>query len=477
MSQRLKRGRMPRERYRLAGPAAIKEILALPDSPPPADRRAKWSFGALVAVLVLASLDFSRAIVPSTVRAARRIGLDASYQGFMAAALRAGLACARGCRAEVERRCLESSTRAARIRGFVPLAVDGTRISLPRTRANLRAHGGVSRESGEPQALLVALVHATLRVPFRWRLGSARLGERALLEQMLDGLPPNALLLMDAGFGGHGFLSELHRRGIRFVVRGSRLTPVARAKGRTYLWPRGLSPSLRPLEVRLVRRGRVAMLTNVLDPRELTDRDVKRAYRRRWSAEVCWRELKRTLRAARMRTRLPQHAEVEAEGAMLAHAAVALLGAREREARRALRGARARGAARRGAGPRGAARRVRAAARPEEEARLAARRVVAEEEGARGAGPRQRPPRDRTRDGEAHACTRRGCLTALGGTTSSSGFAHVTETASGPGPSDSPLLEVVPPILAVDSGDWRSRFALESAHARSSRGYPSANLR
>ena len=330
MSQRLKRGRMPRGRYRLAGPAAIKEILALPDSPPPADRRAKWSVGALVAVLVLASLDFSRAIVPSTVRAARRIGLDASYQGFMAAALRAGLACAHGCRAEVERRCLESSTRAARIRGFVPLAVDGTRISLPRTRANLRAHGGVSRESGEPQALLVALVHATLRVPFRWRLGGARLGERALLEQMLDGLPPNALLLMDAGFGGHGFLSELDRRGIRFVVRGSRLTPVARAKGRTYLWPRGLAPSSRPLEVRLVRRGRVAMLTNVLDQRELTDRDVERAYRRRWSAEVCWRELKRTLRAARMRTRLPQHAEVEAEGAMLAHAAVALLGARER---------------------------------------------------------------------------------------------------------------------------------------------------
>jgi hypothetical protein len=330
MSQRLKRGRMPRGRYRLAGVRAIKEILALPDSPPPADRRAKWSVGALVAVLVLASLDFSRAIVPSTVRAARRIGLDASYQGFMAAALRAGLACARGCRAEVERRCLESSTRAARIRGFVPLAVDGTRISLPRTRANLRAHGGVSRESSEPQALLVALVHATLRVPFRWRLGGARLGERALLEQMLDGLPPNALLLMDAGFGGHGFLSELHRRGIRFVVRGSRLTPVARAKGRTYLWPRGLAPSSRPLEVRLVRRGRVAMLTNVLDARKLTDRDVERAYRRRWSAEVCWRELKRTLRAARMRTRLPQHAEVEAEGAMLAHAAVALLGARER---------------------------------------------------------------------------------------------------------------------------------------------------
>lgn len=330
MSQRLKRGRMPREGYRLAGARAIKEILALPDSPPPADRRAKWSFGALVAVLVLASLDFSRAIVPSTVRAARRVGLDASYQGFMAAALRAGLACARGCRAEVERRCLESGTRATRIRGFIPLAVDGTRISLPRTRANLRAHGGVSRESSEPQALLVALVHATLRVPFRWRLGSARLGERALLGQMLDGLPPNALLLMDAGFGGHGFLSDLHRRGIRFVVRGSRLTPVALAKGRTYLWPRGLAPSSRPLEVRLVRCGRVAMLTNVLDPRELTDRDVERAYRRRWSAEVCWRELKRTLRAARMRTRLPQHAEVEAEGAMLAHAAVALLGARER---------------------------------------------------------------------------------------------------------------------------------------------------
>lgn len=330
MSLRKKRGRTPREGYRLAGARAISEILGLPREPPPADRRAKWTRGALVAVLVLASLDLSRAIVASAVRAARGVGVGGSYQGFMAAALRAGLASAHSCRAAVERRCLEATTRATRIRGFVPFAVDGTRVSLPRTRANLRAHGGASRETSEPQALLVALVHATLRAPFRWRLGSARLGERALLLGMLDGLPADALLVMDAGFGGLGFLSELDRRGIRFVVRGSRLTPVAGARGRSYLWPRGLAAGGRPLEVRLVRLGGMDVLTNVLDPRRLTDRDVALAYRRRWSAEVCWRELKQTMRAGRMRTRLPGHAEVEAEGAMLAHAVVALLGARGR---------------------------------------------------------------------------------------------------------------------------------------------------
>jgi hypothetical protein len=169
---------------------------------------------------------------------------------------------------------------------------------------------------------------------------------------MLTLLPPEALLLADAGFCGYDLLKALMAQGNYFLIRvGSNVTlirelgfHVREGKQTVYLWPllqqarqkkfmpRNLSKVQDPLVLRLIEltdaKGKIIyLLTNVLDKSRLSDRAAARLYRLRWGIEVMWRGLKQTLGHHKLLSRTPDRAGAELDWAMAGLWMLQLLGA------------------------------------------------------------------------------------------------------------------------------------------------------
>jgi hypothetical protein len=210
-----------------------------------------------------------------------------------------------------------------RIDGWLPLAVDGSRITTPRTQGNeasfSAANYGGSRkarsrtkwknkkrrskplsERVKPQIWLTLLWHMGLCMPWSWKTGPSTSSERGHFLEMLATLvfPEKTLFCADAGFVGYEFWKTLQDAGHHFLIRvGANvhlLQNLGRAReseGLVYLWPAQAARNKQaPLVLRLIvlsgPRGAVYLVSNVLSTKALSDRQAARLYRLRWGVEV-----------------------------------------------------------------------------------------------------------------------------------------------------------------------------------------------
>lgn len=266
-------------------------------------------------------------------RRGRRIG--ATYQGFIKALMNQGVGLIDQVQAHLRRMILALAGRHATIRGWLAFTVDGTKIDLPRTRANERVFGAAGKARCGPQQLLTALMHMSTGLLWAWQIGPVRDSERSQLRRMISLLPARALLVADAGFTGYDLLSTLDQQGVGFLIRvGANVTllsqlgyAVTQHRNTVYLWPhdRRKQP---PLTLRVIRmRGKggkpVTLVTNVLDAPQLSREDAAVLYQMRWGAEVAYRSLKQTLQRRKMRCAAPDRAAMELHGTLLS---ITLLG-------------------------------------------------------------------------------------------------------------------------------------------------------
>jgi hypothetical protein len=215
--------------------------------------------------------------------------------------------------------------------GWAAFGADGSKVDCPMTRANEAGLGVASRANSWPQMLLALLFHAGSGLPWAFERGGARAGERSLLRRMLGTLPPNALLLLDAGFTGYDLLKALLDGGRSFVVRvGSNVHLLSKLgyavderDGVVYLWPAGKQKKgCEPMVLRLLtfadgRNRKVHLLTDVLDAAKLGDAAALQLYELRWGAELTYRSLKQTLGRRKMLSDCPEHAAVELDWAVV----------------------------------------------------------------------------------------------------------------------------------------------------------------
>lgn len=243
-----------------------------------------------------------------------------------------------------------------RIGRWLPLAVDGSRVSTPRTKANEKAFRAANygksnsakyrkkksknkrkknrakAETVTPQIWLTLLWHMTLRLPWCWRMGPSDSSERAHLQDMLthQSFPENTLFCGDAGFTGYDFWKSIMDHGHHFLIRVganvrllTKLGYYARERdGIVYVWPDSASRKNQPpLVLRLIHlrneRGDVYLLTNVLSPRDLSDALASRLYKLRWGIELQFRTLKQTFGRRTLRSRTPDRAYAELAWSLL----------------------------------------------------------------------------------------------------------------------------------------------------------------
>jgi hypothetical protein len=235
-----------------------------------------------------------------------------------------------------------------RANGWLVLAVDGSKVELPRTRANRRAFG-ISDNGMFPQAFVTAIVHAATGLVLDWRIGPARSSERAHLARMVKRLPADTLLLMDGYYVGYELWTALINHATHWMMRvggnvrlitdliPGRVT-IDRRAGIVYILRNNAPADERPMRLRLIRVGHgsrtVYLLTTVLDSTRLSRSAAGELYRMRWGVEVFYRSVKQIMGATKMGSRTPIRARLELNWAMIAASVLTLMSVRTLRQRR-----------------------------------------------------------------------------------------------------------------------------------------------
>ncbi len=309
---------------------------------------------------------------------AKLFGSDAvavtSYQALTAALVRYTPQLLPALWARVQSLMQQSGEAHWRVGKWLPLAVDGSRVSVPRTQQNeerfnkprkrrgkkksrtnkrgrhahRKRHKQSTKSHYDPQAVgpqmwLTLLWHIGLRLPWCWKLGPSYSSERADLETLLCELrfPEATLLCADAGFYGYEFWRSILDRGHSFLIRVGGNVRLLKGLGLVrqrgdivYCWPDAVMRKKQPpLVLRLLRfhdgRGEVYLVTNILDDKELTAEQAGLIYRGRWGVELQFRSLKQTYGRAKLRARTPEIAEIELHWSLLGLTMLQLLATKE----------------------------------------------------------------------------------------------------------------------------------------------------
>lgn len=264
-------------------------------------------------------------------------------------------------------RCDEANFR---VGIWLALAVDGSRVGVPRTlknerqfcKKNQRKKKGKKKRGRHakgkapthkkkhydpqpvgPQMWLTMIWHIGQRMPWSWETGPSYSSERHHVMDMIEKqkFPPNTLFCGDAGFVGYDFWSAVAEQH-HFLVRVGgnvrllkKLGYVRERNGIVYSWPdKAMKKKQPPLVLRLLhfkdaRSGDVYFVTNVLDKKRLSDRQASELYRRRWGIEVQFRSLKQTFGRTKLRSRTPENATIELHWSLIALWMVQLLALKE----------------------------------------------------------------------------------------------------------------------------------------------------
>jgi hypothetical protein len=314
---------------------------------PAARRRVRWTPRAAAMAAVLMALDVGCTLAVRCQDALACLGIDfrrgrrvgRTYNGLLKALVRQAPVVLPRLKADLRRQAWAALAKVPKVRGWVLLAVDGSKADLPRTRS-LEKHFGIADNGHNPQALITAIVEVFTGLLWDWRIGPGRGSEKHQLIDMAGELPDASLLLADGNFVGYPVWSALMQAGRCFLIRVGgnvsllrKLWPQTRFERHgdiVYAWPVHQWKKWPPLRLRLIRvrggKDSVYLLTNVLDRRGLTQAAAGQIYRWRWGVELFYRAMKRTLGYVKLRSRSANRAVVELEWALLTMCVMTLLG-------------------------------------------------------------------------------------------------------------------------------------------------------
>jgi len=252
-----------------------------------------------------------------------------------------------------------------RIGKWLPLAVDGSRFTTPRTESNEQAFSAKNFGKGrkaksrrkwknkkkrskklcepvKPQIWLTLVWHMGLKLPWCWKTGPSTSSERHHLMEMLKEhkFVKYTLFCCDAGFVGYELWKAIDA-GHHFLIRVGgnvrllkNLGHVRTGEGIVYLWPNAAARrGQEPIVLRLIKvqgeKGTMWLVTNVLSERDLSTALLKRLYPLRWGVELQFRTVKQTFDRSKLRSRNSDHALAELDWSLIALTMVQLFAIRE----------------------------------------------------------------------------------------------------------------------------------------------------
>jgi hypothetical protein len=189
-------------------------------------------------------------------------------------------------------------TAGVRWKGLLPVAVDGTVMTVAGTEANLavytRRKGGRNGASGYPLLRLVALVSCGTRSVIDAVFGPASTGETRYAPCLLGSLRAGMLLPADRGFGYGILASQVAATGAGFLLRvragtsTAKLPVMSRCPDGSWLSVLGGVP-VRVIDAQVTvttaagaAASRCRLVTTLLDPAAYPAGELVTLYRQRW---------------------------------------------------------------------------------------------------------------------------------------------------------------------------------------------------
>lgn len=330
-----------------------------------------WRASSMVVLAVLTawmpSPQLTEAFAKASQMSMNLFGVSAvdTYQGMMRALVTNGSNMLMILWARLHGLMEKVSPNHFRIDGWVPLAVDGSRFSAPRSKSNELAFAAKRYGQGnmaqsrkkwknktrrskklapiKPQIWLTLIWHMGLKLSWCWKSGPSMSSERHHLMDMLRSLkfPEKTLFCGDAGFVGYELWSTLVEQGHSFLVRVGgnvkllkKLAVVRKGDGIVFLWPDAIAKKNEPpLILRLIAvttsAGTMYLVTNLLDEKQLSIHAIKKLYPLRWGIELQFRSAKQTFGLGKLRSRNADHALVELDWSLVALTMLQLLATQE----------------------------------------------------------------------------------------------------------------------------------------------------
>lgn len=204
---------------------------------------------------------------------------------------------------------------AARWRGLLVCAIDGTMLFTPNSAANLAEfgahHAGPNGDSGYPMLRLLTVVACGTRTVIDAVFCPHRIGETTCAPQLLRCLKPGMLLLADRNFAVAALIEQINATGADLLIRcknGRRLPSIRALPDGSHLARIG-SVSVRIIDAEIAvrlgengatRTGRYRLITTLTDHHRYPAEDIVALYHQRWEIETSYLELKSTILGGRV---------------------------------------------------------------------------------------------------------------------------------------------------------------------------------
>jgi hypothetical protein len=229
------------------------------------------------------------------------------------------------------------SPHAARWKGLLVCAVDGTIMTVADSPANLTAYRKARGRTGGsyPALRLVALVACGTRAVIDAAFGPDSAGEAAYARGLLASLHAGMILLADRGFGAGLLAAQVRETGAEFLLRvrtdsrGPRLPVTRRLPDGTFESLFGGVP-VRVIDAGITittaagrTAGRYRLVTTLTSHSAYPAGDLIALYRERWEIETAYLELKSTILGGRvLRARTPQGVDQEVYALLVTYQAL-----------------------------------------------------------------------------------------------------------------------------------------------------------
>ena len=221
------------------------------------------------------------------------------------------------------------SEEAWKWKGRSVMLVDGTTVSMPDTPENQKIYPQPESQKegvGFPIARLVAIISLSCGAVLDVAIGPYKgkeTGEHALLRQILGSISAGDIILGDRYYCSYFLIVMLQQLGADavFQIHARRKSDFRRGKrlgkkDHTVIWKK---PKQRPdwmseimycqmpdtLTIREIKSNRKIITTTLLDPKEVTRKELGELYTKRWFIEVDFRFIKTVLQMDVLRCKTP----------------------------------------------------------------------------------------------------------------------------------------------------------------------------
>ena len=208
---------------------------------------------------------------------------------------------------------------AARWRGLLVCAIDGTSVFVPDSAANVAEfgrHGGGHAQAAYPMLRLLTVVACGTRTVVDVVFGSLRVAETAYAPRLFGCLRPGRLLLADRNFAVTALIEQITCTGADLLIRAKlnrRVPAITRLGDRSWLTRAG-AVTVRVIDAEIAiscaggprRVERYRLITTLIDDKRYPAKELVDLYHQRWEIETSYFELKSTILGGRvLRARTP----------------------------------------------------------------------------------------------------------------------------------------------------------------------------